>query len=161
MKKHMIPVVTSGIALSVIPLMSVPAWAGPSVDIGTLSCDVSKGVGMILTRKEAMDCVFRPDGGQPAHYTGTIDEYGLEIGNVEDGHLVWSVAVLSPEASNRSLAGKYVGADAGAAVGVGLGANVLVGGTGDSFSLQPLSLEGETGINIAAGVLAVTLQDAP
>jgi Protein of unknown function (DUF992) len=159
MKMRVIAFVASGLALGAVPLMSVPAWAVPSLEIGTLSCDVSTGVGMIVARKEAMDCVFRPHSGQPVHYTGTIQQYGLEIGDLKDAHLVWGVAALSHEPANGSLTGQYVGAGAAAAAGLGLGANVLVGGTGQAFSLQPLSLEGETGINIAAGVLAVTLRN--
>ena len=38
---------------------------------------------------------------------------------------------------------------ASATVGVGLGANVLVGGSGNSIALQPVSIEGTTGLNVA------------
>ena len=145
---------------SAISLMSIPASAAPALRIGVLSCDVSKGVGHILTRKETLNCTFRPDNGQPAQYSGMIDEYGLELGKVDQGHLVWSVAAVSGTSKPGSLAGKYGGLDAGASVGTGLDANVLIGGTGRSFTLQPLALDGETGVNIAAGILTVTLRAA-
>ncbi len=162
MKLHLTAFTLCGTAAiaSTILSMSAPAHTAPSVRIGILSCDVSRGVGKILVRKETMNCTFRPDGGQPASYTGAIDEYGLELGKVDQGHLFWSVAAVSRAVGAGALAGKYTGADAGASVGVGLDANVLVGGTGRSFSLQPLVVDGETGINIAAGVLTVTLRQA-
>lgn len=145
-------------------LCSVAATAVPSkadmAKIGILSCDVSKGVGEILARKQSLNCQFKPDGGKPETYTGSIDEYGVEIGNVDQGHLIWGVASAMRGVSQGALAGKYVGVGAEAAVGVGGGANALVGGTHKSFSLQPLSVDGETGINIATGVLKVTLKTA-
>jgi hypothetical protein len=128
--------------------------------IGILSCDVSKGVGEILARKQSLRCQFKPDDGQPETYTGSIDEYGIEIGKVDQGHLIWGVASAMRGVPRGSLAGKYVGVGAGAALGVGVGANALVGGNNQSFSLQPLSVDGETGINIATGVLRVTLTAA-
>lgn len=125
--------------------------------IGILSCDVSKGVGEILARKQSLTCQFKPDGGQAETYAGNIDEYGVEIGKVDQGHLIWAVASAMRGVPRGALAGKYVGVAAGAALGVGGGANALVGGNNQSFSLQPLSVDGETGINIAAGVVKVTL----
>lgn len=128
--------------------------------IGILSCDVSKGVGEILARKQSLNCQFTPNGGKSEHYTGNIDEYGVEIGKVNQGHLIWGVASAMHGVSEGALAGRYVGVSAEAAVGVGAGANALVGGSNKSFTLQPLSVDGETGINIAIGVLKITLQAA-
>lgn len=128
--------------------------------IGILSCDVSKGVGEILARKQLLNCQFTPDSGKPENYTGSIDEYGVEIGKVDQGHLIWGVASAMRGIPQGALAGRYVGIGAGAAVGVGVGANALVGGNNKSLSLQPLSVDGETGVNIATGVLKVTLRAA-
>ena len=139
---------TGGIMLV---LAMLAATAGPGhadvAKIGILSCDVSKGVGEILSRKQSLNCQFKPDGGQPENYTGSIDEYGIELGKVDQGHLIWGVASAMRGVPKGALAGKYVG----------VGANALVGGNDQSFSLQPLSVDGETGINIATGVLRVTL----
>jgi hypothetical protein len=128
--------------------------------IGILSCDVSKGIGEILSRKQTLTCQFKPDGGQLETYSGSIDEYGVELGKIDQGHLIWGVASAMRGVPQGALAGKYVGVGAGAALGVGVGANALVGGNNQSFSLQPLSVDGETGINIATGIVKVTLTAA-
>lgn len=150
-----------GLAL-VVGCMSASAVPGNAemARIGILSCDVSQGVGEILARKQALSCQFKPDGGSPESYAGSIDEYGVEIGKIDQGHLIWGVASATRGLSPGDLAGRYVGVGAEAAVGVGAGANALVGGSNNSFSLQPLSVDGETGINLATGVLKVTLKTA-
>lgn len=148
-----------GLLLGMVVATTAPGHADVA-KIGVLSCDVSKGVGQILARKQSLACQFKPDGGRPESYTGHIDEYGVEIGKVDQGHLIWAVASAMHGVSKGALAGKYVGVGAGAALGVGAGANALVGGGNRSFSLQPLSVDGETGINIAVGVVSVTLKAA-
>jgi Protein of unknown function (DUF992) len=94
-------------------------------------------------------------------YTGTIDQFGVELGGVTAGHLIWGVIAASKGLPAGALAGSYAGVGANASFGVGAGANILVGGTGRAFSLQPLSVQGQTGVNIAGGVTTVTLVDAP
>lgn len=147
-------------ALSV--LLAGPAFAQSGSKVGVLSCDVSAGVGMFLFQKQTMICTFKPDaGGPPDNYTGQIAEYGVAIGAVAAGHLVWGVVAADSGVPKGALAGTYAGVGAQATAGVGVGANALIGGTGRSFSLQPLSVEGQTGINIAVGVATVTLTPAP
>jgi len=157
---HMIRI-TCGLALAA-GCMAASAAPGNAemARIGILSCDVSQGVGEILARKQALACQFTPDEGAPESYAGSIDEYGVEIGKVDQGHLIWGVASATRGFAPGALAGRYVGVGAEAAVGVGAGANALVGGSNETFSLQPLSVDGETGINIATGVLEVTLKTA-
>jgi hypothetical protein len=147
------------VVLATVVASAVPSHAEVA-KIGILSCDVSKGVGEILARKQSLTCQFKPDGGQAETYVGNIDEYGVEIGKVDQGHLIWGVVSAMRGVPRGALAGKYVGVGAGAALGVGGGANALVGGNNKSFSLQPLSVDGETGINIATGVVKVTLTAA-
>ncbi len=72
--------------------------------------------------------------------------------------LVWAVFALSGKVGPGTLAGGYVGVSAGAAVGLGVRANALVGGLPNSFALQPVSVEGETGLNARATVTAAWLQ---
>jgi hypothetical protein len=71
--------------------------------------------------------------------------------------------VLAPtsDLAPGALAGEFAGATASATVGVGAGANVLVGGSSRTISLQPLSLEGSTGLNVAAGIGAISLRYEP
>jgi Protein of unknown function (DUF992) len=143
------------------------AFAGPvsaqtSGKVGVLACDVSAGVGMIIMQKQTMICTFKPDMAGPLDkYTGKIDEYGVALGEVAAGKLVWAVIAASSGIPHGALAGTYAGVGADASAGAGVGANVLVGGSGRAFSLQPLSVEGEVGINIAAGVTTVTLVSTP
>ncbi len=75
--------------------------------------------------------------------------------------LVWGVFAPSSDVRPGALQGDYAGATASATVGVGLGANVLVGGLDKSIALQPLSVEGNRGLNVAAGVGAISLTSAP
>ena len=129
-----------------------------STQIGTLSCDVSKGIGMFVVEKQKLTCTFKQDkGGTIDNYTGSIDQYGVAIGEVASGHLIWGVIASTSGLPAGALAGTYAGVGANASVGPGAGANILVGGTGRAFSLQPISVEGQEGINIAGGVTTVTL----
>jgi len=143
-------------------LLTDPALAQSGARVGTLSCDVSAGVGVVLMQRQALSCVFLPDGGGvPDRYVGRIVEYGVALGAVTGGHLVWGVIASTRGLPRGALAGTYAGAGAEATAGVGVGVNVLVGGTGRAFSLQPISVEGQTGVNIAAGLTTVTLAAVP
>ena len=133
-----------------------------ATQVGRLSCDVSAGVGMILMQKQTMHCVFVPaNGAPPEPYLGRIDEFGVALGAVQQGHLIWAVLAPASGVPQGALSGTYAGVGAQATAGVGLGGNLLVGGTGRAFSLQPLSVEGQTGLNIAGGVTTVTLMPPP
>jgi hypothetical protein len=145
-------------AAALAALIASPSLAQTSVKVGTLTCDVSAGVGMIITQKQTMTCAFSPaDGGPPDKYIGRIDQFGVALGAVDQGTLVWGVLATASGVPRGALAGTYGGVGAQATAGAGVGANVLVGGTGRAFSLQPLSIQGQTGVNIAAGVTTVTL----
>ena len=149
----------AALALSAAFLASAaPALAQSSVRVGTLACDVSAGIGLFVVQKQTLRCTFTPNGGGRVDaYTGKIDEFGVALGEVAAGHLVWGVIAAAPGLPRGALAGTYAGLGAEATLGVGLGANVLTGGTGRAFSLQPISVEGQTGLNIAGGVTTVTL----
>ncbi len=140
---------------ALVLMIAGPAWS--KTQVGMLKCDTSIGIGEILVRKQTMTCVFTHTNGKTENYTGKIHQYGVEIGMVKEGHLAWAVFAVSPASGAGVLAGKYGGVDASVAAGIGLGADVLVGGTGKAFSLQPLAVEGEPGIGIAAGVEQVEL----
>jgi hypothetical protein len=159
-----LPVVRVGVAALAAAafLGTAPVSAQSGTKVGTLSCDVSAGVGVVLMQRQALSCVFLPDGGGvPDHYVGRIVEYGVALGAVTGGHLVWGVIASTRGVPRGALAGTYAGAGAEATAGVGVGVNVLVGGTRRAFSLQPISLEGQTGVNIAAGLTTVTLAAVP
>ncbi len=146
------------LAAGLSALVASPASAQSQVKVGSLTCDVSAGVGMILVQKQVINCTFTPDaGGPPDNYTGRIDEFGVALGAVQQGTLIWAVVAPASGVPHGALAGTYVGVGAQATAGAGLGANALVGGTGRAFSLQPITIQGQTGLNVAAGVTTVTL----
>lgn len=139
-------------------LFGTDAFAAKSVNLGTLVCDMSKGIGLIIIEKQKMTCEFRPVSGPTENYVGKITDIGIELGEVKQGHLVWGVfAAALIDMQPGALAGKYAGVNADVALGLGAGANALIGGTGKGFILQPLSVEGEIGVNVAAGVRTVSL----
>ena len=160
MKRLILASLMSGMALGLF--LATPAAAQTSTKVGTLSCDVSAGVGLILMQKQTLRCAFTPATAAPVDlYTGRIDEYGVALGAVEQGHLVWAVLAPVEGVPHGALAGTYAGVGGEATAGVGVGANVLIGGTGRAFSLQPLSVEGQVGINVAGGITTVTLIPQP
>jgi hypothetical protein len=148
------------IVAAVLPALAAPASAEAAVKIGTLRCDVSGGLGLIITSSKEMSCFFDSAHGYRERYYGTIRKFGLDLGETSRGVLAW--AVFAPTAGPRrgALAGDYVGADASVALGAGVGANALVGGFDRSFALQPLSLEMQSGVALAAGVASLSLRSA-
>jgi Protein of unknown function (DUF992) len=154
-------------ALAALGLVSAIVFATPSVaqapnrtKAGTLTCDVSGGIGLIITSKKSLHCTFTPvDNGPLEIYTGSITKFGLDIGATTGGVMVWAVYAPSTRRFG-ALAGNYAGATAEATVGAGLGANALVGGSNRTIALQPLSVQGQAGLNLAAGVASIDLQAA-
>jgi Protein of unknown function (DUF992) len=147
-------------AVAVVMPTSVRATRIDRTKVGTLSCDISAGMGIIIASKKYMTCMFTPAQPGPREvYAGSITKFGLDIGSTAGGEMIW--AVYAP--TNRrfgALAGHYVGASAEATVGGGVGANVLVGGSNRTVSLQPVSLQGQARLNVAAGVAGLELRPA-
>lgn len=149
-----------GAALLGLSVTFAPAQAQRPVweQTGTLNCDVSAGFGFIVGSQREVNCLFTPSyPAPPEQYVGTITKVGLDIGVTAAGSLVWAVHI-STTRRRGVLAGSYAGASAEATLGVGLGANVLVGGNDRSVALQPLSVQGQAGLNVAAGVAEIALQ---
>jgi hypothetical protein len=147
-------------------LLAAAAMQAPAVaqrggtKVGTLTCDISAGIGVIIASKKDVTCMFTPSQPGPREvYVGAITKFGLDLGATTGGEMIW--AVYAPTSKNfAALAGHYVGASAEATVGGGLGANVLLGGSNRTVTLQPVSVQGQTGLNVAAGVTGLTLQPA-
>jgi hypothetical protein len=159
LKKIAIAISALGLAAGV-SAFGTPAQA-QGVQVGSLTCNVAGGFGFIIGSSRAVNCTFAPQGGPPQHYIGSIDKFGVDIGYVQGGVLIWTVVAPTANLAPGSIAGTYGGVTAGATVGVGAGANVLIGGSGNSVALQPVSIEGTTGLNVAAGVAAITLTYQP
>jgi hypothetical protein len=147
-------------------LGAISGVAAAQVEAGRLTCDVSAGLGMIIASQKTVRCTFErsPLIQPPAHpeyYTGSIRKFGVDIGGTTSGQMIWAVYAPTNAIGTGALAGVYAGATAEATVAVGLGANVLVGGSNRTIALQPLSVTGQTGLNIAAGVASLELQPSP
>lgn len=151
-------VISAGaIAVAAALLAASPASARSGIKIGALNCKVSAGVGLILGSSKKMTCRFRPaGGGRVERYTGSISRLGVDIGFTNKSYMTWAV-FAGGKTRPGALAGSYGGASAEATIGVGLGANVLVGGFKKTIALQPLSVQGQEGLNIAAGIAGLRL----
>ena len=148
-----IAIATAMFVATVFAVDAVKAQQAPPG--GQLKCHVASGMGFVVGSSRSVDCVFTPTDGVPEHYTGRINKIGLDLGWKKGGFLVW--AVLSPGLTRGpgALAGNYVGATAEVVAGVGAGANALVGG--NKVVLNPLSVSGDVGINLAAGIADLDL----
>ena len=145
-------------AFAVIVMTSELARA-QSFRTGGLTCDTGPRVGLVVGSRQNMRCVFRSNtSGHEYTYVGRIGRVGLDLGVTGGGRLFWAVFAPTSRVRRGSLVGTYVGASGNAALGVGLGGNVLIGGSHRTISLQPLSVEGQFGVNLALGVSRLTLR---
>ena len=160
MNKFAIALGALGLSASLLAGTGASMAAGAGIKVGTLVCDVSGGIGLILGSKKSMRCTYsRASDGREEYYNGSIAKFGIDIGVTKAQTMGW-VVVAPGEVGSGSLAGHYVGATAEATVGIGAGANVLIGGFNNTVTLQPLSLQSQTGLNIAAGVADLQLHSA-
>ncbi|MBV8428961.1 MAG: DUF992 domain-containing protein [Hyphomicrobiales bacterium] len=134
-----------------------PLTASAQTQVGTLSCDTSGGIGLIITSQQRLNCTYEGINRRIEGYYGTISKFGIDIGATTQGVLVWQVFAPSTDFGPWALEGDYVGASGQATAGVGASANVLVGGFNRAFSLQPLSVGAQAGLNLAIGVANLTL----
>ena len=145
-------------SLLAISITAAPALAKDAAKVGVLDCDVSAGAGFIIGSSKEVSCTFKGDGtGRTERYEGSIGKLGIDIGVTGEASMAWIVFAVG-KTGKGALEGSYVGAGAEATVGAGLGANVLVGGFERSINLQPLSVKGQTGLNVAAGLSSLTLE---
>jgi len=131
---------------------------GATVRAGYLTCHVASGWGWIFGSSRKLSCAYALQAGYTEYYEGSITKLGADIGYLGSGVILWAVLAPTTNLGQGALAGHYGGATASAAVGVGAGANVLIGGLNSSIALQPVSIEGQNGLNVAAGVAQMTLK---
>jgi Protein of unknown function (DUF992) len=130
---------------------SAHAQSNAGVNVGSLTCNVAGGMGFVFGSSRDMTCIFTGNDGTAQRYKGTINRYGIDIGFTKEAQMVWLVFAPGKVVSG-ALAGKYAGPSAGVTAGVGVGVNALIGGGSNQVTLQPVSVEGNVGLNIAAGV---------
>lgn len=151
----------AALAIGAVALAGTADAAPHGIKVGTLTCNVASGWGFVFGSSKDLHCTFRPSARASEHYVGSVSKFGVDIGYTEGGVLVWAVFAPSSDVRAGALQGDYAGATASATVGVGLGANVLIGGLDKSIALQPLSVEGNRGLNVAAGIGAISLKSSP
>jgi hypothetical protein len=154
---------TLGAALGAAVIAETAFVAGPQaatrVEVGVLTCTAAGSTGFIVGSTRQLRCRFNRQG-RDEFYTGTINKFGLDIGTTQQAQIAWAVLAPTANLPPRSLVGSYGGVSAEATVGVGVGANALIGGSSRSIVLQPLSVQSQQGLNIAAGVASLQLRAA-
>jgi hypothetical protein len=140
--------------------VSFAAQAQPiqRVQVGVLECRGGASIGFIVGSVTHLGCVLRVDGMPEDRYVATISKVGLDLGITQESALAWGVYAPVARLGPGDLSGDYAGAQGSATLGVGVGGNVLVGGSDNSIALQPLSVQGQTGVSIAAGLASLELR---
>jgi len=133
--------------------------AGSGTKAGYLKCEVAGAVSFIFGSSRDITCLYRPEAAARVdRYEGEIKKFGVDIGFYGNGVMIWAVVAPTSDVGPGALAGDYAGVSADAAAGLGVGANALLGGGKKSIALQPVSIEGITGLNVAAGVGVLSLR---
>ncbi|MGQ3672841.1 DUF992 domain-containing protein [Xanthobacter sp. TB0136] len=143
------------------PAPVAPATTNSGVQLGVLVCEVTPNAGFIIGSVRHLNCELRTNRLEPytvlGKYTGTVSRFGLDLSAVTGNTLAWGVFAPTRDTSVNALAGRYIGVSANAALVVGGGVNVLLGGSNDTIALQPLSVESVTGASVAAGITELKL----
>jgi hypothetical protein len=148
--------VTSGFSQTPATPGTPQASGRSGANVGSLTCNVAGGVGFIFGSSKDISCLFTRTSGVAERYKGTIKKFGVDIGFTKEAQMVW--LVFAPgNIGPGALSGAYAGATVSGTVGVGVGANVLLGGSNKQITLQPVSVEGSVGLNIAGGIGEVEL----
>ncbi|HEV7633847.1 MAG TPA: DUF992 domain-containing protein [Bradyrhizobium sp.] len=148
-------------ALTIVMLAASFAGAGAQqsrIQVGVLECRGGASVGFIVGSVTNLGCVLRAEGMPEDRYVATVRKVGLDLGITQESALAWGVFAPVARLGPGDLSGNYAGAQGSASIGVGLGGNVLVGGSANSIALQPLSVQGQVGLNIAAGLESLELR---
>ncbi|HYD15279.1 MAG TPA: DUF992 domain-containing protein [Hyphomicrobium sp.] len=154
---------TSGITFAALAALSLfastPVLAQAKIRAGTLTCEGGAGIGLVLGSKKSYACSYKSASGRyNTEYSASITKIGLDIGVTGESVIVWTVLASTEEDVQRGLRGNYAGATADASLGIGGGAKVLVGGSNNSIVLQPVSVQGQTGVNLAVGVAELSIR---
>ena len=149
---------TLAIATAALVASFASANALPAVRAGVLQCQGGQNVGFVVGSVSNLECVFQSEGRRPEPYIATVHRFGVDLGFTDQTEFSWAVDAPTDRLGRGELAGNYSGVGANASVGVGFGGNFLVGGAENAYALQPISLQGQTGLNVAAGVAGIELE---
>ena len=159
--KHLAPRLAAAASLGLFAFTQPAAAKEAGVKLGVLQCNQAGGWGFVIGSSRRVNCTFSPTPARVERYVGEINKFGVDIGYQRSGVLIWAVLAPTNNIAPGALQGSYGGVTAGASVAIGVAANGLVGGLGRSFTLQPVSIEGTTGLNVAAGIAGMNLRYVP
>jgi hypothetical protein len=150
----------STLSIAIVALIAPIASANavPAMRAGVLQCHGGQNVGFVVGSVTSLECVFQSEGRRPEPYVATVKRIGLDLGITEQTQFSWAVNSPDGRLGYGGLGGSYGGVGANASVGVGFGGNFLVGGPANAYALQPISVQGQTGLNVAAGIAGIDLQ---
>ena len=148
--------ITIAIAALAAPIASANAL--PPARAGILQCRGGQNVGFVVGSVTSLECVFQSEGRRPEPYIATVRRYGVDLGFTDQTRFAWAVNAPAGRVGRGDLTGNYGGVGANASVGVGFGGNFLVGGPQNAYALQPISVQGQTGLNVAAGIADIQLE---
>jgi hypothetical protein len=146
-----------GIATVALVASFASANAQQGVRVGVLECTGGQNVSFVVGSTATLECVFQSEGGRAEAYVATIKRFGLDLGFTQNTTVQWAAFAQNARVPRGALAGTYGGVGSNASVGLGFGGNFLIGGNGNTYSLQPLSVQGQTGLNVAAGIVNLDL----
>jgi Protein of unknown function (DUF992) len=154
-RRSLLPALASVALGALVPV--APAHAA-HVEVGVLNCTVYGGAGLVFGSTKDLDCTFKGTNGGTQHYRGSISKFGIDLGFTSQSKIFWTVFAPSADLPAGALSGGYGGVSAEATVGLGVGANALVGGSNNTVALQPVSVQGQQGLNFAVGISQLQLR---
>jgi hypothetical protein len=151
----------STLTLATLALLApiATANAAPQVQAGVLQCQGGQNVGFVVGSVTQLECVFQSANARhPEPYIATVKRIGLDLGVTAQTQLAWAVSAPTTVVPRGALTGSYGGVGINASVGLGAGGNFLFGGPQNAYALQPISVQGQTGLNVAAGIAGLDLE---
>lgn len=149
-----------GIATVALVASFASANAQQGVQAGVLECTGGQNVSYVVGSNAQLNCVFQSPGRRPEGYVATVRRFGLDLGFTQSTTVQYTTYAPTARVPGGALAGSYGGVGTNASVGLGFGGNFLVGGPGNAYSLLPISVQGQTGLNVASGIVQLDLQPA-
>ena len=146
-----------GIATVALMASFASASAQQGVRVGVLECTGGQNVGYVVGSNTTLNCVFQSEGGRAERYTANVRRFGLDLGFTENTTVQYTAFAPSARMGRGALAGTYGGVGSNASVGIGFGGNFLLGGNANQYTLQPISVQGQTGLNVTAGIVNLDL----
>jgi hypothetical protein len=147
-----------GIATVALVASFASANAQQGVRVGVLECTGGQNVGYVVGSVSHLNCVFQSEGGRAEGYVANVQRFGLDLGFTQNTTVQWAAYAPNTRVPRGALAGSYGGVGSNASVGVGFGGNFLLGGAGNQYTLQPISVQGQTGLNVTAGIVNLELE---